>query len=57
LPRWGKRVALGIEPLEVEQWLKALKREKDLQNPTLDKQQTDEPCLQERAAVWPDPAH
>jgi integrase len=38
LPRWGKRVALGIEPLEVEQWLKALKREKNLQNPTLDKQ-------------------
>jgi len=38
LPRWGKRVALGIEPLEVEQWLKTLKREKNLQNPTLDKQ-------------------
>ncbi len=22
LPRWGNRIALGIEPLEVEQWLK-----------------------------------
>ena len=37
LPRWGKRVALSIEPLEVEQWLKALKREEGLENPTLDK--------------------
>jgi len=25
LPRWGSRVALGIEPLEVEQWLTSLK--------------------------------
>lgn len=37
LPRWGKRIALGIEPLEVEQWLKALKIEEDLANPTLDR--------------------
>jgi integrase len=37
LPRWGKRLALGIEPLEVEQWLKALKIEEDLANPTLDR--------------------
>ena len=37
LPRWGKRVALGVEPLEVEQWLKALKREEGLANPTLDR--------------------
>ena len=37
LPRWGNRIALGIEPLEVEQWLKDLKREKDYANPTLDK--------------------
>jgi hypothetical protein len=28
---------LSIEPLEVEQWLKALKREEGLENPTLDK--------------------
>jgi len=26
LPRWGNRIALSIEPLEVEQWLKDLKR-------------------------------
>ena len=37
LDRWGKRTALGIEPLEIEQWLKAVKREEQLQNPTLDK--------------------
>jgi integrase len=37
LPRWGNRIALGIEPLEVEQWLKDLKREKGFANPTLDK--------------------
>ena len=37
LDRWGKRNALGIEPLEIEQWLRAIKREEGLQNPTLDK--------------------
>ncbi len=37
LPGWGNRIALGIEPLEVEQWLRALKKEEDLANPTLDK--------------------
>jgi len=37
LPRWGNRIALGIEPLEVEQWLKHLKRERGFANPTLDK--------------------
>jgi len=37
LPRWGNRIALGIEPLEVEEWLKGLKREKRYANPTLDK--------------------
>src|SRR3984893_4426453 len=33
----GNRVALGLEPLEVEEWLKALKRKEGLANPTLDK--------------------
>ena len=37
LPRWGNRIALGIKPLEVEQWLRALKKEGHLANPTLDK--------------------
>jgi len=37
LPAWGKRVALSIQPLEVEQWLKNLKRDRQLANPTLDR--------------------
>ena len=37
LPRWGYRIAVGIEPLEVERWLKDLKREREFANPTLDK--------------------
>src|ERR1700675_534431 len=37
LPRCGDRVALSVEPLEVEQWLKTLKLEEELSNPTLDK--------------------
>src|SRR6266481_3031144 len=37
IPRWGKRIALGVEPLEIEQWLKSTKRGEGLENPTLDK--------------------
>jgi integrase len=37
LPRWGKRIATSIKPLEVEQWLKALKSKDGLANPTLAK--------------------
>jgi integrase len=37
IDRWGKRAALSLEPLEVEQWLKAIKRDQGLANPTLDK--------------------
>jgi hypothetical protein len=37
LPKWANRIALGLEPLEVEQWLKDLKRERSFANPTLDK--------------------
>jgi integrase len=37
LDRWGKRNALTIEPLEIEQWLRALKRDGKLENPTVDK--------------------
>jgi integrase len=37
LPKWGKRVALDIEPLEIEQWLKAEKRAGNLENPTMDR--------------------
>lgn len=37
LPRWGNRVALGIEPLAIEGWLKALHEEQGLKWPSLDK--------------------
>ena len=37
IPRWGKCVALAIEPLEIEQWLKAVKKDERLENPTVDK--------------------
>ena len=37
LPQWGPRIALSIQPLEVEEWLTAVKREEVLANPTLDK--------------------
>ncbi len=37
LPRWGNRIALGTEPLEVEEWLTNLKKEEGLENPTLDR--------------------
>src|SRR5216683_2774176 len=37
LPKWGTRIAQGIQPLEVEEWLTTLKKEEGLANPTLDK--------------------
>jgi integrase len=37
IPRWGKRPATSIKPLEVELWLKALKAKDGLANPTLAK--------------------
>jgi integrase len=36
-PFFGKRGVLAIEPLEVEKWLKDLKKAEGLENPTLDK--------------------
>jgi hypothetical protein len=42
IPRWGKRIALVVEPLEIEQWLKAVKREEELENPTVDKTRNEE---------------
>ena len=37
IPRWGERVALDIEVLEIEEWLKAVKRVSQFKNPTMDK--------------------
>jgi hypothetical protein len=55
IPRWGTRVALGIEPLEIEQWLKAVKKNERLENPTLDKmRRVMSLVLQEQHALWSD---
>lgn len=37
LPRWGKQIAVSIQPLEIEGWLSKVKRNESLENPTLDK--------------------
>jgi hypothetical protein len=37
IPRWAKRPALEIQPLEIKQWLKDSKREENLENPAVDK--------------------
>jgi integrase len=37
LPKWGNVPALTIEPRNVETWLKLMKKEKGLENPTLDR--------------------
>ena len=34
IPRWGKNVAVGIKPLDVENWLKALHEELGYANPS-----------------------
>jgi len=35
LPRWEKMPALTVEPIEVEDWLKAIRKEHGLENSTL----------------------
>jgi hypothetical protein len=35
--RTGKRDAVGVQPLEIEQYLKKLKQDRNYKNPTLDK--------------------
>jgi integrase len=37
IPRFGKKSPLAIEPLEIERWLRDLKKTESLENPTLDK--------------------
>ena len=34
IPRWGRRIAVGIKPLEIEKWLEALREDAGLANPT-----------------------
>ena len=37
VPRWGVETAAAVEPLEIERWLRSLRNEKKLANPTLHK--------------------
>lgn len=37
IPRFGRKSPLAIEPLEIERWLRDLKKTEGLENPTLDK--------------------
>src|ERR1700726_3599133 len=37
IPRFGRKSPLAIEPLEVEKWLREVKKAQSLENPTLDK--------------------
>lgn len=37
IPRFGRKSPLAIEPLEIERWLRDLKKTECLENPTLDK--------------------
>src|ERR1022692_1643454 len=34
IPRWGTNIAVGVKPLDAEKWLKALRQEDGLANPT-----------------------
>jgi stalled ribosome rescue protein Dom34 len=55
IDRLGKRAALSLEPLEIEQWLKALKQQDNLANPTLDKiRRVMSLGLQARTTPWID---
>ena len=37
IPRWSTTIAADIQPLDIKQWLMAIKRKEVLQNPTVDK--------------------
>ena len=49
IPRWGKNVAVGITPLAVEAWLKALHTELGLSNPTCAKIRAVMACVYKHA--------
>ena len=52
LPKWGHRIALGVEPLEVEQWLKDLKRESVRKSNVRQDSSSHVTDLQARPTVW-----
>jgi len=49
LPRWGKRIPVGLKPLEVEEWLKALHTELEFSNPTCAKVRAVMACVYKHA--------
>ena len=57
IPRFGRKSPLAIEPLEVEKWLKEVKKAQCLENPALDKNPSGhELGLQTRATLWAYPS-
>jgi integrase len=49
IPRWGRNIAVGIKPLEVEKWLRALREEDGLANPTCAKVRAVMACVHKHA--------
>ena len=49
IPRWGKNFAVGIKPLDVEKWLRALREEVGLANPTCAKVRAVMACVYKHA--------
>jgi integrase len=49
IPRWGTNIAVGVKPLNVEKWLKALREEVGLANPTCAKVRAVMACVYKHA--------
>jgi integrase len=49
IPRWGNNTAVGIKPLDVEKWLKSLREEVGLANPTCAKIRAVMACVYKHA--------
>ena len=49
IPRWGKNVAVGIKPLDVENWLKSLREELGYANPSCAKIRAVMACVYKHA--------
>jgi integrase len=49
IPRWGTNIAVGVKPLDVEKWLKALREEVGLANPTCAKVRAVMACVYKHA--------
>jgi hypothetical protein len=50
IPRWVKNTAVGIKPLDVEKWLKSLREEAGLANPTCAKVRAVMMCVYKHAS-------